>query len=107
MAFQSLGKVTVAAAATRERLTKNLTDPTARVGCAYVCVKALSTNTNPISIGSVAVVHSTGVGAYVQLTAGQEHKFGTGATPGGENAADFYMDVTTNGEGAIVHVCVN
>ena len=104
MALIALGRVTVTTAATRERLTKNQSVPSARMGATEVVIKALTTNTNPITVGDSTVVHSTGVGAYVTLSAGQEHKFGTQNAAAGLNAADFWLDVQTNGEGVVAYL---
>jgi hypothetical protein len=104
MALHALGRVTVTTAGTRERLTKGETTPGARLAGCKIVVKALTTNTNPVTVGNSAVVHATGVGAYVTLSAGQEHKFGNEGAPAGLNAADFWLDVGTNGEGVVAYV---
>lgn len=106
MALQALGKVVVTTAATRERLTKGLSSPTARLGCTKVTIRALEGNTGDVTVGDSTVVASTGEGAFIVLAQGESHTFGTEAAPGGLNAADFWLDVATNGDGVTAYLTI-
>lgn len=106
MALQALGKVAVTTAATRERLTKGLSSPTARLGCTKVTIQASAGNTGSVTVGDSTVVASTGVGAYIVLAKGESHTFGTEMAPEGLNAADFWLDVGTNGDSVVAYLTI-
>jgi hypothetical protein len=99
-----LGKVAVTAAATRERLTKGLSAPTASLRCQKIHIKASLANTGDVTVGDVTVVASTGVGAYIVLDAGQEHTFVIDNAPNGLDASLFYLDVGTSGDSVIAYL---
>ena len=81
------GVKTVADAATPEALTSASTQVD------FVDIQAHSSNTNPVTIGSSAVVHGTTTQRGVKLNAGDTW------TAYGVNLKDIYVDVGVNGEG--------
>jgi hypothetical protein len=105
MALQALGKITVAAAGTNQRVTTTATR------CQSITVQALSTNTGKVFVGTSAMVKATFVGVLAVIPAPStgvipSATFSIPLSPAGLNAADIYLDVDTNGEGAIVTVSI-
>lgn len=104
MALLALGKVAVTTAATRERLTKSQSVPTARLMATEVVIQASAGNTGSVTVGDSTVVASTGVGAYIVLAKGESHKFGSIMAPAGVNAAEIWLDVATNGDSVVAYL---
>jgi hypothetical protein len=85
------GRKTVAAAATPEALSAS------KIVVHHVDIQALSTNTNPLTIGASGVDHGTQSG--VRLTAN------AGITLYDVDLATVFVDVQTDGEG-VAYVAV-
>jgi hypothetical protein len=114
MGLRVLGKVTVPTGGTPERVTKNLTDPTARIGVQSIFLQALPSNTgivyvrvrgNPpaddrvtmaVTFGLIPAPTSATTGPFPSITISEP------MIPAGFNLADLYLDVGVNGDGALV-----
>jgi hypothetical protein len=107
--IQALGKVT-ATAGTPVRITNNETTPSARKACHAIMIEALPANTGKVFIMDRSTgVKATFVGVICVLAVPTTNfvptftvGFSGAANP--INAADFYIDVDTTGEGAIISV---
>ncbi len=110
MGLRSLGLVTVPTAGAPVRLTANETVPTARVGAHSISAQAWHPNTARVYIGDRdTMVRATGVGVLMVLaipTANALSQFTATIvnSPAGFNAADLWMDVDNDGEGAVVSI---
>lgn len=104
---KSLGKVTITAAGTPERATKNETDPSAAIMAHAILIQALDANSGKVYIGGVSLNSTTKVDCYAVLavpTANTIPVFTESITwqPNPINLADFYIDVEVNGEGVLI-----
>jgi hypothetical protein len=107
--IQALGKVT-ATSGTPVRITNNQTSPSARKACHAIMIEALPSNTGKVyvmdrSTGIIATF--VGVIAVLAIPTSNFIPVFTVGFSGGVNpinAADFYIDVETTGEGAIISV---
>lgn len=110
MAIRSLGLVTVPTAGTPVRLTANESVPTAHVGAHSISVQAWHPNTTRVYIGDrESMVRATGVGVLMVLaipTANALSQFTATIvnSPAGFDAAQLWLDVDTNDEGALVSI---
>ncbi len=110
--IQSLGKITVAAAGTRVRATNNLVDPTLALTVSTIRFQALHGNGSRVYVGRSDMNLTTGVGVFgviaapVSATQGPFPvlEFSVPSIAAALNAADFWLDVVTNGEGVFVTV---
>lgn len=106
--WHSLGKVT-ATAGTPARATVNQTDPTARFPCHAILFQALSTNTGKVYImeGNNAFSAATYTKCLAVIAVPTANSLPSASAtvtyaPAAFNAADFYIDVQTTGEGCLV-----
>ncbi len=110
MAIRSLGLVTVPTAGTPVRLTANESDPTAHVGAHSVSAQASHTNAARVYVGDrQSMVRATRVGVLMVLaipTANALSQFTATIVnaPAGFNAAQLWLDVDNDGEGAVVSI---
>lgn len=107
MAIHSLGKVTVAASGTPQRLTANQSDPTARYACKSFLVQTWHDNTDLVYIGTSDIDRSTGVGVEAILPVPTSNTLPTfSAThddaPAAFDLSQIWVDVDTSGEAVIV-----
>lgn len=105
MALQALGKVTVAATGTPQRVTSTATR------CQSISVQALSDNAGKVYIGNVDMDISTLDGVYAVLPAPTASiipsaSFSIPLAPAGLNAADMYIDVDNNDDGVLVTIAI-
>jgi len=70
-----------------------------------VVIRALSTNTNDVYVGKTGFVKATGVGVYTDLQPAESVMF-SAAAGCTLRVGDFYVDVTTNGEGVRAFVMI-
>ena len=107
----ALGKVTVDAAGTPEKLTKNFSDLDPAIAapeaaharlCKSIFVQALNSNTDLIVVGKRGLVRTTGVGVLAELSPGQSYSLWMNDAPNAFNIGDFRLDAVVTGEGAQV-----
>lgn len=101
MAWKSLGKVTVTTAGTPVRITSS------RTPCHALLVQQLPANTGRIIVGTSVMNSTTYAGCLAILAIPTTNGIpavnaGLATEPDGLNAADYYLDSTVNGEGALV-----
>lgn len=93
MALKALGKITVASAGTKVRVTVNQTDPAARVGLQSLSIYAPAGNTGDVYIGlGSAFSTSTYVGLLGIIPKGTWWSSVINLAPVALNAADLYID---------------
>lgn len=102
--IQSLGYVTIAAGGTPVRATANLAVPSQRLGAQSITVQAHPSNAGVLYVGLSGLTKASGVAVLavvpkpVSATTGPfaEVVIQLPATPNGLNAAEVYIDGTTN-----------
>ena len=109
--LQPIGKFTVAAAGTPTRCTSTQSDPAEAFPCHGVLIQALSSNAGKVYIGTAAMNKSTLANVLAVLpvpTANSLPSFTAALTlaPNSVDLAKLYLDVDTNGEGALVSVLI-
>ena len=107
MAWHSLGNVTVTTAGTPVRITINESSSTARLQCHAIMVEQIPGNSGRIIIGLSNLNSTTYVGALAILAIPTTNTLpscnvGIGDAPNAFNAADYFIDATVSGEGALV-----
>ncbi len=112
MAWQSIGKITVPTSGTPVRLTSTQSDPAARLPCHAVMVQQLPGQLGRIIIGNSVMNSTTYAGCLAILAIPTSNilptaNAGMTTNVNGLNLADYYIDVTTNGEGALVSILVS
>jgi len=107
--IQALGKVTTTSG-TPIRITNNLSSPSAYKACHAIMIEALPTNSGKVYImdRSTGVI-ATFVGVICVLAIPTTNfipvfTVGFSGSVNPINAADFYIDVETTGEGALISV---
>jgi hypothetical protein len=106
--LKSLGFVTAAAAGTPERITKNESSPTAVIHANALYITPLSGNTGKIYIGLSTMVVATGVGVLAMIEAPANASTGPFARTVFESDTnglalnELFIDVQTNGQGALI-----
>ena len=107
----ALGKVTVDAAGTPEKLTKNFPDldpatPSPEAvharHCKSIFVQALNSNSDLIIVGKRGMVTATGVNVLAELSAGQSYSLWMNDAPNAFDIGDFELDAIVSTEGAQV-----
>ncbi len=107
MAWKSLGAVTVAVPGVRQRLTANQAVPTARVGCEALLIQAM-TGVQVANVGRIYIYDIQAGGAPMAVLAIPtantipSASATVPAAPGGLNAADYWLDADSPGDGAYV-----
>ena len=109
-AWRSLGKVTVVAAGTPARLTANQSDPTARLSVHSILIQAW-----PVNAGIIYILDrldadvASGVGVLAMLAVPATNIIPSASAtvtyaPAAINAASYWIDAATSGDGVIASV---
>ena len=108
MAWKSLGAVTVPVPGVRQRLTANQAVPANRVGYEAILIQAISTGQQVANVGRIYIYDVQAGGAPMAVLAIPtantipSASATVPAAPGGLNAADYWLDADSPGDGAYV-----
>lgn len=120
MGLRVLGKVTVIAGGTPARVTRNLADPSLRIGVQAIFLQALPTNSGIVYVrtrgasgnladdrGTLAVTLAV-IPAPTSPTTGPFPSISLSepVIPAGFNLADLYLDVGVDGDGVLVSAVI-
>lgn len=106
---ESLGKVTVAAAGTPVRATKNRTDPTANFYVHGYAIQRLKNNAGDVYVSLSSTDDRSTLSKILCILSAAQPSFsaGIGIELNGTNMSDVYIDADNPGDGVTIAVLIS